>query len=155
MRAALLAIPILALALCAQALPQTAPKRKIPCKVPENASECYWTRGRIREDNGTPAYRMWKVGTNRLLGIYSGPSTYNDPLSLDNENPEFPANVEKIWTSRLGADLYGDFEVCPLAPEHPGAMRPVCVESAKNLFVDRSAQCRTGFPVGACLQNSQ
>ena len=80
---------------------------------------------------------MWKVGTQRLLGIYSGPSTYNDPLSLDNENPEFPANVERIWTPRVGVPIFGDFEVCPLAPEHPSTMRPVCVESAKNLFVDR------------------
>jgi hypothetical protein len=154
MRAWLLTAVTLSAALCVEAVPQTAPKRKISCKIPQNASECYWTRGRIREGNGTPAYRMWKVGTKRLLGIYSGPSTYNDPLSLDNENPEFPVNVEKIWTSRLGAQLYGDFEVCPLALEHPGAMRPVCVESAKNLFVDRSAQCRTGFPVGACPQDS-
>ena len=128
---------MLGFAFWAQAVPQNAPKRRIPCKTPENASECFWTRGRIREGNGTPAYRMWKVGTKRLLGIYSGLSTYNDPLSLDNENPEFPANIDKTWAPEVGAPLYDEFEVCPLAPEHPGAMRPVCVESAKNLFVDR------------------
>ena len=41
---------IAALALCAvaaQALPQTAPKRTIPCKTPENAASCYWTHGRL------------------------------------------------------------------------------------------------------------
>jgi hypothetical protein len=137
MRAALLITAVFSAALCMRAVPQNEPKRRIPCKTPQNASECYWTHGRIRIGNGTPAYRLWKIGTKRLLGIYSGPSTYNDSLSLDNENPEFPANVEKIWTPRVGAPLYGDFEVCPLAPERPGAMRPVCVESAKNLFVDR------------------
>ena len=135
MRHALLVSLLLAFGL-AQAVPQSAPKRRIPCKTPENASECYWTHGRIRIGAGTPAYRLWKIGTKRLLGIYSGLSTYNDPLSLDNENPEFPASVERIWTPRVGVPLYGDFEVCPLAPEHPDAMRPVCVESAKNLFVD-------------------
>src|SRR5579862_8022733 len=138
MRYVLAAAALLLLAELAQAVPQSPSKRKIPCKTSENAATCYWTRGRIRIGNGTPAYRLWKIGTKRLLGIYSGPSAYRDPLSLDNENPEFPANVEKTWTPRLGAPLYGDFEVCPLAPEHPGAMRPVCVESAKNLFVDRS-----------------
>lgn len=133
---------IAALAMCAvaaQAIPQAAPKRKIPCKTPENASECYWTRGRITIANGNPAFRMWKVGTKRLLGIFSGPSVFHDWLSPDNEHPEFPANVYKVWMPTLGV-LYGDFEVCPLAPEHPGAMRPVCVESAKNLFVDRFRQ---------------
>jgi hypothetical protein len=73
-----------------------------------------------------------------MLGIYSGPSVYHGQLSIDNEDPEFPANAEKIWDPRVYSPLYGDFEVCPLTPEHPGAMRPVCVESAKNLFVDRS-----------------
>jgi hypothetical protein len=41
---------IAALALCgvaAQALPQKTEKRKIPCKTPENAASCYWTRGRL------------------------------------------------------------------------------------------------------------
>lgn len=138
MRATYLVIGLLCLALWAQALPQNASKRRIPCKTPQNAASCYWTHGRITEGNGTPAYRMWKIGTKRLLGIYSGPSGYkDDSLSLDNENPEFPANVEKVWDPRIGAPLFGDFEVCPLAPEHPGAMRPVCVESAKNLFLDR------------------
>lgn len=138
MRFALLSTSVLVAAFWAQAIPQDAPKRKIPCKTAQNASECYWTHGRITIGNGTPAYRLWKIGTKRLLGIYSGPSTYHDPLSLDNEDPDFPANVEKIWTPRLGVPLYGDFEVCPLAPERAGFMRPVCVESAKNLFIDRS-----------------
>ena len=80
---------------------------------------------------------MWKIGTKRLLGIYSGPSVSHDRLSPDQEHPEFPANVDKVWSSRLGA-LYGDFEVCTLAPERAGFMRPVCVESAKNLLVERS-----------------
>lgn len=138
MRALPLTIGILSVALWAQALPQTATKRSIPCKTPQNASECYWTRGRITIGNGNPSFRMWKVGTKRLLGIFSGPSVSHDRLSPDQEHPELPANVEKIWKPRLGVSpLYGDFEVCPLAPEHPGAMRPVCVESAKNLFVEQ------------------
>jgi hypothetical protein len=124
-------------ALWAQAVPQNAAKRKIPCKTAENAASCYWTRGRITIGNGTPAYRLWKVGTKHLLGIYSGPSTYRDPLSLDNEDPDFPANVEKIWSPRVYRPLYGDFEVCPLAPERAGFTCPVCVESAKNLSVER------------------
>jgi hypothetical protein len=136
MRAALLITAVFSAALCMQAVPQNAPKRRIPCKTSQNTSECYWTRGRVAFGTGNPAFRMWKIGTKRLLGIYSGPSVSHDRLSPDQEHPEFPANVDKVWSSRLGA-LYGDFEVCPLAPERPGAMRPVCVESAKNLFVER------------------
>ena len=137
MRSLFLIASVLVLAFWAQAVPQSSPKRRIPCKTPQNASECYWTRGRVAFGTGNPAFRMWKIGTKRLLGIYSGPSVSHDRLSPDQEHPEFPANVDKVWSSRLGA-LYGDFEVCPLAPERAGFMRPVCVESAKNLLVERS-----------------
>lgn len=107
--------------------------RKIPCKTAENASMCYWTRGRVTLGAGTPAYRMWKVGTKRLLGIYSGPSV--DRYSEANEDPEFPANVQRVWQERIGHTLWADFEVCPLEPERPGFMQAVCVESAKNIFI--------------------
>jgi hypothetical protein len=123
-----------------------APKRKIPCKTPAIAASCYWTHGRLGIYNGTPSYRLWKVGTNRLLGIYSGPSVYDGPLAslypLDNESPEFPANLyHTAWRAmapnQIWPDVYADFEVCPLEPEKPGAMQAACIESAKNLFVDK------------------
>ncbi len=62
---------ITALALCAvaaQALPQQGTaKRKILCKTPENASTCYWTRGKLNFYD--PSYRIWKIGTKRVLGV--------------------------------------------------------------------------------------
>jgi len=135
MRYSLLVVTLAAAAvLTAARPPQEAPKRKIPCKTPEIAPMCYWTRGRIRLGNGTPSYRLWKVGTNRLLGIYSGPSV--DRYSLDNEDPEFPANVQRVWQTRIGHTLWGDFEVCPLEADRPGFMQAACVESGKNLFVE-------------------
>jgi hypothetical protein len=138
-RYAVIATAALFFALWAQAVPQDTPKRRIPCKTPENAASCYWTHGRITIGNGTPEYRIWKVGTKRMLGIYSGPSVYRGQLSPDNEDPEFPADVEKIWKLKVGSPLYGDFEVCPLTPERTGFMQFVCVESAKKLFVDRES----------------
>jgi hypothetical protein len=68
---------ISALALCsvaAQVISQTAAKRKIPCKTPEIAASCYWTRGRLTFYNINVSYRIWKVGTKRILIVYSGPS---------------------------------------------------------------------------------
>src|SRR5215475_3521075 len=63
-------------------------KREIPCKTTENASSCYWTHGRLGCGNGTPACRLWKVGTHRILGMLSGPSEVGKD-DLDNEHPEF------------------------------------------------------------------
>ena len=110
-------------------------KREIPCRTPANAPTCYWTHGRLGFYNGTPAVRLWKVGTHRLLGIYSGPSL--DRFGLDNENPELPANVERVWDPIHNGRLFGDFEVCPLEPEQHGAMQAACIESAKNLVGEK------------------
>jgi hypothetical protein len=162
MRRALFSAVLVSLAFVAQAVPQTplqaaapqpsaAAQRKIPCKVPENASMCYWTRGRLSfYPIGMPSYRMWKVGTNRMLGIYSGPAAY--PPRPDNDNLDlFPANLDRVYqleterneklqidTPWLIGDVFADFEVCPLEPDKPGYMQPTCIESAKNMFVDLS-----------------
>jgi len=143
---------ISALALCAaaaQALPQAVPKRKIPCKAPENASSCYWTRGRLAVYNGNPTWRIWKIGTKRILGVFSGPNSWvRDPE--DNEHPEFPGNLDKIyeadykrrvarkeWDAEFPETAFGDFQVCPLGPERKGEMQAVCIESAKNILLGK------------------
>jgi hypothetical protein len=125
---------ILFFATCSLGAVKERPKRSIPCKTPANAASCYWTHGRLRMGNGTPAPRLWKIGTSRLLGIYSGPSV--DRFGLDNEAPEFPPNVERNLDSYNNV-IFADFEVCPLEPEKPGSMQAACIEDAKNLLVEK------------------
>ncbi len=125
------------LAVSVQGLPQNSTKRKIVCKTPQNAASCYWTHGRLSFYNGTPSYRLWKIGTKRLLGIYSGPSSERiDPL--DNEHPELPANLAARYDMATNSWVYADFEVCPLAPERRGFMQPACIESAKNIYAEKA-----------------
>jgi hypothetical protein len=114
--------------------------RKTPCKVPELAKSCYWTHARLQFYNGTPALRLWKIGTRRVLGVYSGPLV--DRKSLDNEDPELPENVSRKlngFTNRV----FGDFEICPLEPEKPHTMQAVCIESANNLAIEAVAKPRS------------
>ena len=142
---------ISALALCAaaaQAIPQATGKRKIPCKTPENAASCYWTHGRLSIYNGNPPWRMWKVGTHRILAIFSGPSTFPPRNDQDSFNPELPPNLERAYKaeeprkSRLKEPFpdpaFADFEVCPLEPERKGEMQAVCIESVKDIFLQKS-----------------
>jgi hypothetical protein len=130
---------IAGLALCAvatQALPQqSTPKRKIPCKTPENAASCYWTRGRLNFYNGAPSYRIWKIGTKRILAVYSGALTYPPRTDKDSQFPEFPSEIDKVFRPPDNA-VYADFQICPLEPERKGEMRAVCIEAAKNIVVD-------------------
>ncbi len=110
-------------------------KRKIPCKTPANESYCYWTHGRLSLYNGTPAFRLWEIGTHRLLGIFSGPSVdlVHDDLG-DNEHPEFPLNLQVKFHPTENR-IVADFEVCPLEPQHPHTMQAACIEAAKNIAV--------------------
>jgi hypothetical protein len=77
-----------------------------------------------------------KIGTKRILGIYSGPSVWPPEDQRDQDNPEFPANVERAF-DRLSNKIFADFEICPLEPERPGWMQHACIESAANIFVDK------------------
>jgi len=128
---------ISALALCAvaaQAIPQKTAVRKIPCKTPENAASCYWTRGRLNFYNGAPSYRVWKIGTKRILGVYSGPGSYPPHRDADSELTEFPQEIDKVFRPPNNT-VYANFEICPLEPEGKGEMQAVCVESARNIVV--------------------
>lgn len=141
---------ILALALCAvvaQAIPQTTAKRKIPCKTPDIAASCYWTHGRLSVYNGNPTWRLWKIGTKRILAILSGPNSQGHDVE-DSLHPELPPNLERIydadyerrvarkeWDAEFPQSAFGDFEVCPLEPERKGKMQAVCVESARNIVL--------------------
>jgi hypothetical protein len=108
--------------------------RQVPCKTAKLAASCYWAHGRLGYGNGTPAVRLWKIGTNRVLGIFSGPSV--DRGGLDNENPDLPANIYGKLKP-LENWIYADFEVCPLEPEQKGAMQAACIESAKNVVITK------------------
>jgi len=131
----------------AKASPSTG-ARKIPCKTPENAALCYWTHGRLSVYNGNPSMRIWKIGTHRILGVLNGPSHF-PPGQEDIENPELGPELDRAFEADNRAHkratgimwavpppVFADFEICPLEPEHEGWMQPVCIESARNIFIE-------------------
>ena len=88
------------------------------CKSdPDIVDACFKVHGRLSAGNGTPTMRIWRMGTNRILGVH------------DDIMPE-------ALTSKMGWDVeaYGDFDVCPFTQERPGEMRMVCIEKAENVF---------------------
>jgi len=57
-----------------------------------------------------------------------------DRYGLDNEDPQMPANLKRLFNP-TETQVYGDrFEVYPLEPEREGAMQAACIESAKSLI---------------------
>jgi hypothetical protein len=137
MRRAFELFVLLSMTFVLAASPEQPSKRKIACKIPENAKSCYWTHGRLSIYNGNPTFRLWKIGTRRLLGIYSGPGFGPFDEGLNEEDDlELPTSLKGYDFTKV--TVFGDFEVCPLAAEKEGRMRPACIESAKNLVSEKS-----------------
>jgi hypothetical protein len=83
---------------------------------PDLTGACFTVYGQLSAWNGTPTYRIWRIGTRRILGVS------NDIL------PEsVAANMD--WA----VEASGDFLVCPFTRERAGRMQQVCVESASNV----------------------
>jgi hypothetical protein len=99
-----------------------------PCKGnPKVIGQCFSVHGRVTYGPGTPALRIWRIGTNRMLGITAG------AVADDADDPILPKEMQQFKTGVEG--VYGDFEVCPFTSEKPGSMQMVCVESATHLVV--------------------
>lgn len=104
------------------------------CKSnPKLIGACFRIHGRAYFSNGTPDFRIWRVGTKRVLGV-TATSTADDA-----EDPIVPAKLLRAFhataSNPFGNDVFGDFEVCPFTPERKGEMQMVCVQSAEHLVV--------------------
>ena len=102
-------------------------EKEKPCREhPAVTAPCFTLRGRLSMWNGNPTYRIWPVGTRRMLGISEGifdkPGYSNIPQDLQ---------TKLSWD----VNLFGDFVICPFQPDKPGRMRSVCVDSAKNVVI--------------------
>jgi hypothetical protein len=92
---------------------------------------CLKHHGRLSSQNGT-ALMIWLTDTKRIVGVYETdvPTFLDKYLDLTLPNHSY---------------IYGDFTVCPLAPDQPGHMRPVCVAGAERLVVQNEADRKRTF----------
>ena len=98
-----------------------------PCRQhPAVIGPSFVVHGVLRSYNGTPTARIWKVGTNRILGISEGLFYL-----------EGYCNIPLWLKSKMGFDreIVGDFVVYPFTKDEPGKMRFICVDSAYNLRI--------------------
>jgi len=86
---------------------------------PEIVAPCFTVYGRLSFWNGAPSARIWRVGTNRMLGVHS------DIL---------PKGIQEKMRD-FDTELWGHFEVCPFTKEQPGHMQFVCIEAWRNVRV--------------------
>jgi hypothetical protein len=122
---ALLFLTIVGIDVSAQS-PAFEAKDKSCREHPLLVGRCFTVRGRLSVYNGSPARRLWRVGTRRVLGIseqrFSVTGYRNVPDYIENKINQDVA-------------IFGDFLVCPFTREKPGEMQLVCIEGAKNVVV--------------------
>ena len=111
--------------------PQQGVAEKSCREHPQLVGKCFFVRGRLSVYNGAPAVRLWRSGTQRVLGIseqrFKVPGYRNLPEGL---------------AQKLNGDnqVRGNFLVCPFTKPKAREMQLVCVESAKNLSVQKRQQ---------------
>lgn len=97
---------------------------QVKCKGnPEVVGECKTIRGRLSLYNGNPGFRIWIVGTNRMLGV------------VPSECEIMPEDLLNIFKTNVNAKVFADFEICPFTAEKEGHMQFVCIEAFSNCRV--------------------
>jgi len=102
-----------------------APPQPKKCKGNKRlVGDCFTVHGRMREGNGGPAIRIWRIGTDRMLGVW-------EP---DENDPDVAWLSERIYRM-LDDDhqVFANFVVCPLTKKTEDEMQIVCVESATRI----------------------
>ena len=107
-------------------LATAAAEPTVACKTNSKlVGACYVIHGRATYGNGTPALRIWPLGTNRILGVTAG------RVADDADEPLTPPELRFDPSKQA----FGDFEVCPFTPERKGQMQMVCVQAVTNLVL--------------------
>ena len=99
---------------------------------PDLTEACFTLRGRLSAWNGNPSFRIWRIGTKRMLGV-------TDRL-FPSDEIVLPASLDGKVSDDV--DAYADFLVCPFNSDAPGSMQMVCIESAENITFKASTDRR-------------
>jgi hypothetical protein len=127
LRALLIAVALIA-PMTVRAAPKTA------CQHSRNlVGKCFRIRGRLLAYNGTPTFRIWPVGTHRLLGVNGSGPTAADA----DDQPDLGLLLKDVTPSRgdwFETSVYGDYLVCPFTRSRPGWMQYVCIARASHVI---------------------
>jgi hypothetical protein len=89
---------------------------------PALAGKCFRVHGRLRSYNGNPTFRIWPIGSGRLIGVTG---------AKPGDAPILPGDV----ACGFDCDVVADFEMCPFSPSKPGVMQRACIEGVSGRVV--------------------
>jgi hypothetical protein len=104
------------------------------------AGACFWVHGRLSAANGAPTFRLWPIGTKRILGVNVA---HHEGAAIGDLPSPLPVLMSP---DAFNVDVYGDFHICPMTPDQPGRMRFVRLEQARHPLARPAATRRGGIP---------
>ena len=99
----------------------SAPAQKTGTQSPYEG-KCFGIHGRFTVYTRDRNMVLWPVGTHRLLRVQSG---FEIPCKLLDDCSNIQTLSDYV--------VFGDFVVCPLEKNTPGAMRSVSIKTARNM----------------------
>jgi hypothetical protein len=96
--------------------------------------ECRTVHGRMALYNGTFSFRIWVIGTHRMLRVVDADGdNFNELTKL----PSSLANSLRPYRDNLfQMQAFADFHVCAFTRSKPGVMQSVTLDDAKHIRVE-------------------
>jgi hypothetical protein len=98
----------------------------------QGIGQCHQVHGRLTAYNGNPTFRIWIVGSPRLLGVAGRSAQETESGAM------LPLRVRTAFAGgAFETHVFADFQVCPLEQRRSGRMQRVCIADATRLRVVR------------------
>lgn len=98
----------------------------------QRVGPCQRVHGRLMVYNGNPTFRIWIVGTHRLLGLAG--RSWRETESGD----MLPSPLRRVvGAAGFSTVVFADFDICLLERQRRGVMQKVCIAGASRLRVTR------------------
>ncbi|MDQ2859690.1 MAG: hypothetical protein M3T55_02980 [Pseudomonadota bacterium] len=101
---------------------------------PKPVAPCFTVHGRLSLANGNPSFRIWPIGSSRMLGVWET----GDEMPMAER---FPPRIVNLFGSDPDAmNIFGDFRVCPITRRRVGHMQIVTVRSVSHAIARTSGR---------------
>lgn len=96
---------------------------------------CRVMHGRMAIYNGTFSFRIWVIGTHRMLRVVDeGLDNFDDIARLP---PALTKALKPYEENLWDHDVFADFKVCDVTASRPGVMQTVTVAGATRIRVEK------------------
>ena len=103
---------------------------------------CRTVHGRMAIYNGTFSFRIWAIGTHRMLRVVDREGDNFD--DVERFPPTLAGALRPFKEDLWGLPVFADFKVCDFTESLPGVMQSITVEGARHIRVSGDRENASG-----------